>query len=135
VAQSLVERAGGVIGRAAQPSPDAVGETRAHIGRSTDGRFDMAARLATMTRLGPLLSPILVGRDDLLDQAERRVADAAGGRGQFLLLAGEAGIGKSRLMAAIERKAIAAGFRASAGSSPRRTATSQARPSSTWPGR
>jgi predicted ATPase len=68
-----------------------------------------------MTRLGPLLSPILVGRDDLLDQAERRVADAAGGRGQFLLLAGEAGIGKSRLMAAIERKAIAAGFRASAG--------------------
>jgi hypothetical protein len=115
VAQSLVERAGGVIGRAAQPSPDAVGETRAHIGRSTDGRFDMAARLATMTRLGPLLSPILVGRDDLLDQAERRVADAAGGRGQFLLLAGEAGIGKSRLMAAIERKAIAAGFRASAG--------------------
>jgi DNA-binding CsgD family transcriptional regulator/tetratricopeptide (TPR) repeat protein len=68
-----------------------------------------------MTRLGPLLSPILVGRDDLLDQAERRVADAARGRGQFLLLAGEAGIGKSRLMAAIERKAIAAGFRASAG--------------------
>ena len=115
MAQSLVERTGGVIGRAAQPSSVAVGETPVRIGRSTDGRFDMAARLATMTRLGPLLSPILVGRDDLLDQAERRVADAAGGRGQFLLLAGEAGIGKSRLMAAIERKAIAAGFRASAG--------------------
>ena len=68
-----------------------------------------------MTRLGPLLSPILVGRDDLLDQAERRVAEASRGRGQFLLLAGEAGIGKSRLTAAIERKAIASGFRASAG--------------------
>lgn len=68
-----------------------------------------------MTRLGPLLSPILVGRDDLLEQAERRIADAALGRGQFLLLAGEAGIGKSRLTAAIERKAVAAGFRASAG--------------------
>lgn len=68
-----------------------------------------------MTRLGPLLSPILVGRDDLLDQAERRIAEAALGRGQFLLLAGEAGIGKSRLIAAIERKAVAAGFRVSAG--------------------
>ncbi len=68
-----------------------------------------------MTRLGPLLSPILVGRDDLLDQAERRIAEAAQGRGQFLLLAGEAGIGKSRLISAIERKAIATGFRASEG--------------------
>lgn len=68
-----------------------------------------------MTRLGPLLSPILVGRDHLLDQAERRVAEAAQHHGQLLLLAGEAGIGKSRLIAAIERKAVAAGFRASAG--------------------
>jgi len=68
-----------------------------------------------VTRLGPLLSPILVGRDDLLDQADRRVAAAAEGRGQFLLLAGEAGIGKSRLIASIERKARAAGFRTAAG--------------------
>jgi DNA-binding CsgD family transcriptional regulator len=63
-----------------------------------------------MNRLGPLLSPILVGRDDLLDQADRRVAAAAQGHGQFLLLAGEGGIGKSRLIASIERKARAAGF-------------------------
>jgi len=68
-----------------------------------------------MTRLGPLLSPILVGRDDLLDQADRRIADVARGRGQLLLLAGEAGIGKSRLIAAVERKALAAGFRGSSG--------------------
>ncbi|MEI7743028.1 MAG: AAA family ATPase [Chloroflexota bacterium] len=68
-----------------------------------------------MTRLGPLLSPILVGRDHLLDQAAHRIAEAAAGHGQLLLLAGEAGIGKSRLIAAIERKAVAAGFRASAG--------------------
>ncbi len=68
-----------------------------------------------MTRLGPLLSPILVGRDDLIDQAERRVTAAASGRGQFLLLAGEAGIGKSRLLATIERKARAAGFQGVAG--------------------
>ena len=68
-----------------------------------------------MTRWGPLLSPILVGRDDLLDQADRRIADVAAGHGQLLLLAGEAGIGKSRLTAAIARKALAAGFRASSG--------------------
>ena len=68
-----------------------------------------------MTRLGPLLSPILVGRDHLLDQTDRRVAEAARGLGQFLLLAGEAGIGKSRLLATIERKAVNAGFRACSG--------------------
>ena len=68
-----------------------------------------------MTRLGPLLSPILIGRDDLLDLADGRLRDAAAGHGQFLLLAGEAGIGKSRLMAAFERKAHLAGFRSAAG--------------------
>ena len=33
-----------------------------------------------------------------------------GRRGQLLLLAGEAGVGKTRLLGAIERKAVAAGF-------------------------
>ena len=111
----LVERGAGVIGRAAERSSDGVGESCVGIGHSTDGGLDTRTTLTAMMRLGPLLSPILVGRDDLLDQAERRIADAALGRGQFLLLAGEAGIGKSRLTAAIERKAVAAGFRASAG--------------------
>ena len=76
---------------------------------------DARARLGRVTPLGPLLSPILVGRDDLLEQADRRIAAAAGGRGQFLLLAGEGGIGKSRLIASIERTAQAAGFETSAG--------------------
>jgi DNA-binding CsgD family transcriptional regulator len=61
------------------------------------------------TRL--LVSPVLVGRDDLLDLADRRIAEVAGGRGQFLVLAGEAGVGKTRLLGALERKAAAAGFR------------------------
>ena len=43
------------------------------------------------------------------------MAAAAAGRGQFLLLAGEAGIGKSRLIASIERTARAAGFETAAG--------------------
>ena len=63
-----------------------------------------------MSHVGPLLCPILVGRDDLLDLADRRLDEAAAGRGQFVLLAGEAGIGKSRLLDAIRRKARARGF-------------------------
>src|SRR5262245_49502735 len=63
-----------------------------------------------MSRIGPLLSPLLVGRDELLNLADRRIAEAAEGRGQLLLLAGEAGIGKSRLLRAIHRKANAAGM-------------------------
>src|SRR5262245_31587750 len=63
-----------------------------------------------MSHVGPLLSPLLVGRDELLGLADRRIAEAAEGHGQLLLLAGEAGIGKSRLLRAIHRKANAAGM-------------------------
>jgi len=55
-------------------------------------------------------SPLLVGRDHLLELADRRLDDALTGRSQFLLLAGEAGIGKTRLLGAIRRKAEARGF-------------------------
>ncbi|MFP5343734.1 MAG: helix-turn-helix transcriptional regulator [Candidatus Limnocylindria bacterium] len=58
-----------------------------------------------------LVSPVLVGRDDLLVLADRRIAEVAEGSGRFLLLAGDAGLGKSRLVASIERRAVAAGFR------------------------
>jgi len=68
-----------------------------------------------MSRVTPLLSPLLVGRDDLLDLADRRLDDARAGRGQFLLLAGEAGIGKTRLMGAILRKASALGVHVARG--------------------
>ena len=63
-----------------------------------------------MSRVTPLLCPLLVGRDDLLDLADRRLLDAAEGRGQFLLLAGEAGVGKTRFLGAVERKASSRGF-------------------------
>jgi len=68
-----------------------------------------------MAHVGPILSPLLIGRDDTLDLAGRRLSEAAGGHGQFLLLAGEAGIGKTRLLTAIERLAKSRGFRTSAG--------------------
>lgn len=60
---------------------------------------------------GPHASPLLVGRDDLLALAERRLAEVATGKGHLLLLAGEAGIGKSRFVRVILEKGEAAGFR------------------------
>ncbi|HSL76509.1 MAG TPA: AAA family ATPase [Candidatus Limnocylindrales bacterium] len=63
----------------------------------------------------PLVSPVLVGRDELLDLAGRRIAEVLEGDGRFLLLAGEAGIGKTRLLNAIEDRAKASGFRVARG--------------------
>jgi class 3 adenylate cyclase/predicted ATPase len=49
------------------------------------------------------LSP-LVGRDDELDLLTRRWRRAKGGEGQVVLISGEPGIGKSRLIAALEER-------------------------------
>ena len=53
----------------------------------------------------------MVGRDAFVDQAEHLLGSVLAGDGRFLLLAGEAGIGKTRLVDAIERQAAAMGFR------------------------
>jgi DNA-binding CsgD family transcriptional regulator len=50
------------------------------------------------------------GRHDLLAVAERRLAGARDGAGQVLLVAGEAGIGKTRLLHALQELAAAQGF-------------------------
>jgi DNA-binding CsgD family transcriptional regulator len=88
--------------------------TASAIGRSTDGRhrrYRYSWQLpAVNTSTVTLVCPVLVGRDDLLLLADRRRAEAAGGRGGVLFLAGEAGIGKSRLLGAIERRWALAGF-------------------------
>src|SRR5262245_65881255 len=68
-----------------------------------------------MDAIGPLISPLLVGRDAPLELATRRLDEAAAGRGQFLLLAGEAGIGKSRFIDAIANTATDRGFRVTGG--------------------
>ena len=57
-----------------------------------------------------LQSPVLVGRDDVLALAERRLAAAMDGRGHLLFLAGEAGIGKTRLLDSIARGASRRSF-------------------------
>ena len=59
---------------------------------------------------GVIQSPVLVGRDYFLTLAERRLAGAATGAGGLLFVAGEAGIGKTRLLGAIARHAHASGF-------------------------
>ena len=64
-----------------------------------------------MSSIGPVQCPIVVGRDDLLELADRRIRDVAARHGHSLLLAGEAGVGKTRVLRAILRKAEAAGFR------------------------
>jgi predicted ATPase len=55
-------------------------------------------------------SPVLVGRDNFLTLAKRRLAGAATGAGGLLFVAGEAGIGKTRLLGAIAGHAHASGF-------------------------
>jgi DNA-binding CsgD family transcriptional regulator len=85
------------------------------IGHSTDEVLGDGRRLRRVSRIGGRLSPILIGRDDLLDLASRRIEEAAAGRGQLLLLAGDAGIGKSRLLGSIDIKARGAGFRTAGG--------------------
>src|SRR5664280_581668 len=70
---------------------------------------------AMHTSLRDVRCPLLVGRDDLVVLADQRLDAVTAGRGKFLLLAGEAGIGKTRLLAAIRRKAEARGFSAVTG--------------------
>jgi DNA-binding CsgD family transcriptional regulator len=62
-----------------------------------------------------LQSPLLVGRDEMLALGERRIAEAKAGRGGLLMFAGEAGIGKTRLLKATIRQALLKGFRCSKG--------------------
>jgi len=57
------------------------------------------------------LSSLLVGRDELIALAGRRLAEVAPGRGHFLFVSGEAGIGKTRLIGEIARMATDRGFR------------------------
>ncbi len=59
---------------------------------------------------GVIQSPVLVGRDAFLTLMERRLAGAAAGAGRVLFVAGEAGIGKTRLLGSITRRAQASSF-------------------------
>ena len=69
-----------------------------------------------MKRTGSVQCPVIVGRDDVLELLDHLVSEAAQGRGQALFFSGQAGLGKTRLIRATVRKALAAGFRVDGGS-------------------
>ena len=54
-----------------------------------------------------VLSPVLVGRQEELSQLEDALLSVNRGDGRFVLLAGEAGIGKTRLATELTRRAQA----------------------------
>src|SRR5260221_1688819 len=68
-----------------------------------------------MTSTQVLESPLVVGRDATLGLVKRHIDDARSGRGSLLLFAGEAGIGKTRLIRASVRQAATLGFGRSKG--------------------
>ena len=68
-----------------------------------------------MNTVGSVQSPLVVGRDEVLRLIDTAVAEAAAGRGRLLLFAGEAGIGKTRLVRAGLRRAQGDGFRVTGG--------------------
>ena len=53
---------------------------------------------------------VLVGRDEVLALVDRRLVQTLAGHGELLFVAGEAGIGKSRLLATICSRAAESGF-------------------------
>jgi len=65
--------------------------------------------------MGGVSSPRLVGRDDELARLRDAVADAAAGRARLVLVSGDAGIGKTRLVAELLRSLEPAGARVLAG--------------------
>ncbi len=71
---------------------------------ATESRFDAS-------RGGQALTP-LVGRDEELDLLLRRWSQARDGEGQVVLLSGESGIGKSRLLSALRERLEAQGVQA-----------------------
>jgi AAA ATPase domain len=64
-----------------------------------------------LSRNKPVVCPILIGRAAELTALHALVDQAKLGEGQVALISGEAGIGKSRLVAEVKTHAIAQGFR------------------------
>jgi class 3 adenylate cyclase/tetratricopeptide (TPR) repeat protein len=58
----------------------------------------------------PAICPVVVGRDEELSRLEDTLLDAARGDSRFVVVMGEAGIGKSRLTSEVEERARRLGF-------------------------
>ena len=81
-----------------------------------DARPRVGRTLLAMTRAGSVLCPVIVGRDEILERFDQLIVEAALGHGHALFLSGPAGLGKTRLVRAVARKAVAAGLRVDGGS-------------------
>jgi predicted ATPase len=57
-----------------------------------------------------VICPVLVGREGALDSTRAVLARVRGGAGSILLIAGEAGIGKTRLLREMASEARNQGF-------------------------
>lgn len=69
-------------------------------------------------RVSAVVCPVLVGRDAELKQLTDLLSQAADGAARMVVLAGEAGVGKSRLAREVTDLARARGFAVFAGRSP-----------------
>ena len=58
----------------------------------------------------PVVCPILIGRSAEMTTLQKCIEAAASGQGGVVLLSGEAGIGKSRMVAELPREASALAF-------------------------
>ncbi len=65
--------------------------------------------IGTMARR--MTSPVLVGRSDVVGQLQAALESALAGEPQHVVIGGEAGIGKTRMLAATAESATALGFR------------------------
>ena len=62
-------------------------------------------------------APVFIGRGPELEVARAALTATAAGTSLHLLVAGEAGVGKSRFLAEVEQEALARGFRVVSGGS------------------
>jgi predicted ATPase len=60
--------------------------------------------------MGSFVTPVFVGRSEELRQLDHTLAAVQTGAGRCVLVSGEAGVGKSRLIAEIRSRAIDSGF-------------------------
>ncbi|HEY6377570.1 MAG TPA: ATP-binding protein, partial [Candidatus Dormibacteraeota bacterium] len=65
--------------------------------------------------IAPILSPVMVGRDDELARLEDALLSARRGEGRIVVLCGDAGVGKSRLASELKRRAVLHGCTVLAG--------------------
>jgi hypothetical protein len=92
----------------APPEPVAAPPPPAGAGRSPDGPPGRRDTWSVGTRVS---SSRLVGRAGELAELEAALADAAAGRPSLVFVAGESGVGKTRLLAELGRRAERAGAR------------------------